>query len=41
MAAFRGTRLPHTVIIDPKGTVIAMEDGAQSEAEFRELVGEG
>jgi thiol-disulfide isomerase/thioredoxin len=41
MAAFRGTRLPHTVIIDPSGTVIAMEDGAQSEAEFRELVGEG
>ena len=41
MAAFRGTRLPHTVVIDPSGTVIAMEDGAQSEADFRELVGEG
>ena len=41
MAAFRGTRLPHTVIIDPKGTVIAVEDGAQTEAEFRELVGAG
>jgi thiol-disulfide isomerase/thioredoxin len=41
MAAFRGTRLPHTVVIDGKGTVVAIEDGAQTEADFRRLAGAG
>jgi hypothetical protein len=41
MAAFRGTRLPHTVVIDPAGKVEAVVDGAQTEAELRKLVGAG
>lgn len=41
MAAFRGIQLPHSVVIDGKGTVVAIEDGAQTEDEFRELLGAG
>ena len=40
-AAFGGIQLPHSVVIDGKGTVVAMVDGAQTEAELRELLGAG
>lgn len=39
IAAFGGTRLPHSVLIGRDGTVVAIEDGALDEGELRDLLG--